>query len=81
LTNRYCLKALDWPLKDILNSNAPFCGKVIIMCGDFCEVLLVIQKDTKTQMCIIKSHLWSNTKVCIIICDQCMITSLQDFLA
>ncbi|PNX61002.1 ATP-dependent DNA helicase PIF1, partial [Trifolium pratense] len=44
MTNRYCLEALDKSLKDVLNSNAPFGGKVMIMGGDFRQVLPVIPK-------------------------------------
>jgi hypothetical protein len=66
MTNRYCLEALDQSLKDILNNNAPFGGKVMIMGGDFRQVLPVIRKGTKAQTisaCIIKSQLWADTKV------------------
>ncbi|GAU49645.1 hypothetical protein TSUD_407820 [Trifolium subterraneum] len=49
MTNRYCLEALDKSLKDVLYSNAPFGGKVMIMGGDFRQVLPVIPKGTKAQ--------------------------------
>jgi len=60
------LEAQDRSLKEILDSYAPFVGKVIILGGDFRQVLSVVQKGTKAQMfyaCIINSHLWSNTKI------------------
>jgi len=66
MTNICCLEALDQTLKDYLDCDAPFGGKVMIMCGDFRQVLPVIQKGSKTQMisaCIIRSYLWANTKV------------------
>jgi len=66
MTNIYCSEALDRTLKDILDCDAPFGGKVMIMGGDFRQVLSVIQKDSKEQMistCIIRSYLWVNTKV------------------
>jgi len=66
MTIKYCLEALDRTLKDILDSDAPFGGKVMIMGGDFRQVFPVIQKGSKTQMiyaCIIRSYLWANTKV------------------
>ena len=66
MTNRYALEALDRSLKDILDCDAPFGGKVMILGGDFRQVLPVVQKGTKAQMisaCIVKSTLWSNTKV------------------
>ncbi|XP_068464800.1 uncharacterized protein [Phaseolus vulgaris] len=66
MTNRYALEALDRSLKDILDCDAPFEGKVMILGGDFRQVLTIVQKGTKAQMisaCIVKSPLWSNTKV------------------
>jgi len=65
VTNKYALKALDRSLKDILDCDAPFEGKMMIFEEDFREVLPVVQKGTKAQMifaCIIQSPLWSNTK-------------------
>nr|KYP37244.1 putative ATP-dependent helicase YHR031C family [Cajanus cajan] len=66
MTNRYALEALDITLKDILDCNAPFGGKIMILGGDFRQVLPVVPKGTKAQMiyvCIVKSHLWPMTKV------------------
>jgi len=66
MTNIYCLKALDRTLKDILDCDAPFGGKVMIMGEDFRQVLPVIQKGSKTQMIctrIIMHYLWANAKV------------------
>ena len=60
VTNRYALEALDCLLKDILDCDAPFGGKVMVLGEDFHQVLLVVQKGTKTQMisaCIVKSPL------------------------
>jgi len=66
MTNKYCLEALDQTLKDILDSDAPFGGKVMIIGGDFRQVLPVIQKGSKAKMiyaCIFRSSLWANIKV------------------
>ncbi|KAH1205331.1 hypothetical protein GmHk_16G046065 [Glycine max] len=57
VTNRYALEALDCLLKDILDCDAPFGGKVMVLGEDFHQVLLVVQKGTKTQMisaCIVE---------------------------
>ena len=35
MINKYFLEALDRSLKDILDSDAPLGGKVIILGGDF----------------------------------------------
>ena len=47
MTNRYALEALDRTLKDILDCDALFGEKVMIIRGDFRQVLLVIQKGNK----------------------------------
>ncbi|KAI5422591.1 hypothetical protein KIW84_045865 [Lathyrus oleraceus] len=41
MANKNCLEALDRLLQDICSNNAPFGGKVLIMGGDFIQVLLV----------------------------------------
>ena len=53
MTKRYCFEALDKTMRDILrfskpNSfDQPFGGKVIILGGDFRQVLPVIRKGTR----------------------------------
>ncbi|XP_024630641.1 ATP-dependent DNA helicase PIF1-like [Medicago truncatula] len=66
MINKYCVEALDRTLQDVMGSNAPFGGKVVIMGGDFRQVLPVIAKANKSQMiyaCIVRSNLWAITKV------------------
>ncbi|KAI5391889.1 hypothetical protein KIW84_076621 [Lathyrus oleraceus] len=66
MTNKNCLEALDRSLQDICSNNAPFGGKVLIMGGDFRQVLPVVRKSTKAQIisaCIVQSHLWNHTKI------------------
>ena len=66
MANKYALKALDCTLKDILDNDALFGGKVMVMGGDFCHVLPVMPKGSKAQMvaaCIVKLHLWAYTRV------------------
>ena len=66
MANRYALEALDRTLKDILDNDVSFGGKVMVMGGDFCHVLPVVPKGSKAQMvaaCIVKSHLWAYTKI------------------
>ncbi|XP_050916335.1 uncharacterized protein LOC127131459 [Lathyrus oleraceus] len=45
MTNKNCLEALDLSLQDICSNSAPFGGKVLIMGGDFCQVLPVARKE------------------------------------
>ncbi|KAI5407159.1 hypothetical protein KIW84_053420 [Lathyrus oleraceus] len=78
MTNKNCLEALDRSLQDICSNNAPFGGKVLIMGGDFRQVLPLVRKVTKAQMisvCIVQSHLWNHTKI---LCLRQNIRSLHD---
>ncbi|XP_050909661.1 ATP-dependent DNA helicase PIF1-like [Lathyrus oleraceus] len=79
MTNKNCLEALDRSLQDICSNSAPFGGKVLIMGGDFRQVLPVVRKGTKAQMIsayIVQSHLWNHTKILCLrqnmrsLCDQ-----------
>ncbi|XP_025628778.1 uncharacterized protein [Arachis hypogaea] len=66
LTNKETMESLDRTLRDILENNNPFGGKVMVMGGNFCQVLPVVPKGSKSQMIsasIVKSHLWAFTKI------------------
>ncbi|KAI5429260.1 hypothetical protein KIW84_034037 [Lathyrus oleraceus] len=45
MTNKFFLEALDRSLQDICSNNAPFGGKVLIMGGDFRQVLPFVRKE------------------------------------
>ena len=66
MVNRRALESLDRTFRDIMEVNLPFGGKVLILGGDFRQVLPVIPKGTKAEMidaCIVKSLLWKDVKV------------------
>ncbi|XP_072087869.1 uncharacterized protein [Arachis hypogaea] len=66
MTNKETMESLDRTLRDILENNNPFGGKVMVMGGDFRQVLPVVPKGSKSQMIsasIVKSHLWAFTKI------------------
>lgn len=66
MINIYCVEALDQSVQDIMNINAPFGGKLMIMGGYFRQVLFVIEKGSRGQMisvCIVRSQLWATTKI------------------
>ena len=57
MVNGHALKSLDGTFKDIMEVNLPFGGKVLILGGDFNQVLSVVPKGTKAEMidaCIVK---------------------------
>ncbi|XP_025625414.1 uncharacterized protein [Arachis hypogaea] len=66
MANKESVQSLDRTLRDILANDMPFGGKVMVMGGDFCQVLHVIPKGSKSQIIsasIVKSHLWASTKI------------------
>ena len=50
MVNGHALKSLDGTFKDIMEVNLPFGGKVLILGGDFNQVLPVVPKGTKVEM-------------------------------
>ncbi|XP_025635794.1 uncharacterized protein [Arachis hypogaea] len=66
MANKELVQSLDHTLRDILANGMPFGGKVMVMEGDFRQVLPVVPKGSKSQMIsasIVKSHLWASTKI------------------
>mgnify|MGYP003702509971 CR=1 FL=1 len=69
MTHRRCFEALDRTLRDLLsgqtpsNSIVPFGGKVIILGGDFRQILPVIRKGSRASIVdasITNSPLWGH---------------------
>lgn len=69
MTHRRCFEALDRTLRDLLseqtpsNSIVPFGGKVIILGGDFRQILPVIRKGLRASIVdasITNSPLWGH---------------------
>ncbi|XP_075658771.1 uncharacterized protein LOC142628592 [Castanea sativa] len=66
MVNRRALEALDRTLQDLMEINSPFGGKVLILGGDFRQLLPVIPKGTKAKLldaCIVNSPLWRYIKI------------------
>ncbi|XP_057719327.1 uncharacterized protein LOC130933725 [Arachis stenosperma] len=72
MISKYCYKALDKCLRDILrcsdlyNAHLPFGGKVVVLGGDFRQILPVILRGSRQdiiQSSINSSYLWHNCKV------------------
>ncbi|GBG62810.1 hypothetical protein CBR_g32393 [Chara braunii] len=61
MSNKFHLKALDITLRDPCNSNLPFGGKVLLLFGDFRQVLPVVKHGSRAQqidVSIKMSPLW-----------------------
>ena len=66
MTNKFCMEALDRTLKDLMNSNAIFGGKVIVFGGDFRQILPVVQRGSRgetVEASLKRSYLWQKIKV------------------
>ncbi|XP_022846398.1 ATP-dependent DNA helicase PIF2-like [Olea europaea var. sylvestris] len=61
MVNRYVVEALDKMLRDVNDCEFPFGGKVIVLGGDFLQVLPVVQrgnKDGVIRVSHVNSYLW-----------------------
>jgi hypothetical protein len=72
MTHRHCFEALDRTLRDILaedepaNAIIPFGGKLVVLGGDFCQILRVVHKGSRSTIVnasITSSKLWPHVSV------------------
>ncbi|GBG85431.1 hypothetical protein CBR_g40073 [Chara braunii] len=49
MSNKFHLEALDITLRDLCNSNLPFGGKVLLLSGDFRQVLPIVKHGSRAQ--------------------------------
>ena len=68
MANRNCFEAVNRSLQDILqledptNLEKPFGGKVVVLGGDFRQILPVVKEGRRediVQSAICQSHLWN----------------------
>ncbi|XP_020258959.1 ATP-dependent DNA helicase PIF1-like [Asparagus officinalis] len=61
MAKRVAIETLDRTLRDLMDQDEPFGGKVIVFGGDFRQVLLVVPHSTRSQTIkesLVSSHLW-----------------------
>ena len=66
MTHRWLLEGLNTMLKDVMDTEVPFGGKIVIISGDFRQVLPVIKKASRAQITNAasnKSELWTNFQI------------------
>ncbi|XP_045800265.1 uncharacterized protein LOC123894338 [Trifolium pratense] len=72
MMNRYCFEAFDRTMKDLMGKvdknlrRKPFGGKVVVLGGDFRQILPVIRKGSRSEVVratISSSKLWKHCKV------------------
>lgn len=65
MANRYSLEALDITLRDLMQNELPFGGKVIVLAGDFRQTLPVVKFASQAQTiesAITSSNVWKHFK-------------------
>jgi hypothetical protein len=66
MSHKHAVLAVDRALQDITGCQLPFGGKVVVMGGDFRQVLPVVPRGTPEQImnsCIKRSALWAHVQV------------------
>ncbi|CAG8712834.1 3934_t:CDS:1, partial [Acaulospora morrowiae] len=66
MTHRYAPEAVDRILRDIIENDHIFSGKIVLFRGDFRQVLPVICKGTRAQIvnaALNKSYLWNHIHI------------------
>ena len=66
MLNNMLLEALDVCLRDIMNTDVPFGGKVLVLCGDFRQTLPVIPGASRAGIvskCLNQHPLWQQFEV------------------
>ncbi|XP_015167741.1 ATP-dependent DNA helicase RRM3-like [Solanum tuberosum] len=61
MANRHIIETVDRSFRDIMDSDIPFGGKVMVFGGDFRQVLPVVPKSTRAETInasLVKSYLW-----------------------
>ena len=61
MAHKHCFEVVDKLMKDSMNSSPPFGGKIIVLGGDFRQILPVVPKGTRPQIvnsAIIASYVW-----------------------
>ncbi|XP_052889380.1 uncharacterized protein LOC128297726 [Anopheles moucheti] len=61
MSSRYALEAVNRTIQDITGVHRPFGGKVVLLSGDFRQILPIVSKGTNAQIiseCIKRSTLW-----------------------
>lgn len=66
MAHRFLLEALDRSLRYIMRNDAIFGGKIVILAGDFCQVLPVLRHSSRAQTvdaAMNRSPIWSSFTV------------------
>ena len=62
---KYAIEIIDRTLRDLMNNDVPFGGKIVILGGDLRQLLPVLMRGTRSEtlsLSIIYSNLWHHFK-------------------
>lgn len=79
MLSKYALKAIDRLLKEMMNNQLPFGGKVFVVGGDFRQTLPVIKgggERASIEICVKSSPLWSHFK-CLSLTENMRVNHLD----
>ena len=65
VTKRQAVETLNRTLRDIMDCDQPFDGKVMLFRGDFGQVLPMVSQGTRAQITdatLLKSYIWDNVR-------------------
>ena len=80
---RYALEAVDASLRNFMKNDLPFGGKVMILGGDFRQLLPVEKDSTESEiidLCIKKSSLWKHFEIFNLQTNMRVLQSEREFL-
>ena len=66
MMHKMAFETLDRTLRDILDNNHPFGGLIIVLCGDFCQLMAVVPKGLRAQIVmasIRESYIWQDIQI------------------
>ena len=66
MVHRHMLEALERTLHDLTKKDLPFGGKVIVLGGDFRQVLPVVKRASRPQIveaCLKRSLIWKHFQI------------------
>ena len=66
MAHRHCHDAVQRCLRDVMGNDFPWGGKIVVMGGDFRQILLVVRKGTRAQVvsaCLNQSPIWRGVRL------------------
>lgn len=50
MAHRYAIEAVDRSLRDLMGNDMPFVGKVVMLCGDFRQIIRLVPGGSRPQI-------------------------------